>query len=97
LTSGLPGVRFRQDNKGMATSDNNVSIPEDLLAELKAQAARRGLTVDEVAVETLRDGLREQSWQAKVARWSRYGKASEYSADQVPDVVDQWRNEQRGK
>ena len=58
---------------------------------------RAGLTVDELAVETLREGLREQSWQAKVARWSGYGKASGFTADQVPDVVDQWRNEQHGR
>lgn len=81
----------------MATRGNNVRLPEDLLAELEAQAAPRGLTVDELAVETLREGLREQSWRAKVARWSGYGKASGFTADQVPDVVDQWRNEQHGR
>jgi hypothetical protein len=48
----------------MATSGNNVRLPEDLLAELEAQAQPRGLTPDELAVETLRAGLRRQSWLA---------------------------------
>jgi hypothetical protein len=55
-----------------------VRLPEDLLAELEAQAHSRGLTPDELAVETLRAGLRQQSWQAKAARWQEYGKASGY-------------------
>jgi hypothetical protein len=80
----------------MATSGNNVRLPEDLLAELEAQAQARGLTPDELAVETLRAGLRLQSWQAQSARWQEYGKASGYTADDVPDVVRQWRNEQHG-
>jgi hypothetical protein len=75
----------------------NVRLPEDLLAELEAQAESRGLTPDELAVETLRAGLRQQSWQAKVARWQEYGKASGHTADDVPDVLRQWRNEQHGR
>jgi predicted transcriptional regulator len=81
----------------MATSGNNVRLPEDLVAELKAQAQSRGLTPDELAVEALRAGLRQQSWQAKAARWQEYGKASGYTADDVPDAVRQWRNEQHGR
>jgi hypothetical protein len=81
----------------MATSGNNVRLPEDLLAELEAQAQSRGLTPDELAVETLRVGLRQQSWQAKAARWQEYGKASGYTADEVPDVIRQWRSEQHGR
>ena len=60
----------------MASSGNNVRLPEDLLAELEAQAQSRGLTPDELAVETLRAGLGQRSWQAKAARWQEYGKAS---------------------
>jgi hypothetical protein len=81
----------------MATSGNNVRLPEDLLAELEAQAQSRGLTPDELAVETLRAGLRQQSWQANLARWQEYGKTSGYTDDDVPDVVRQWRNEQHGR
>jgi hypothetical protein len=44
----------------MATS-GNVRLPEDLLAELEAQAQSRGLTPDELATETLRAGLRQQA------------------------------------
>jgi hypothetical protein len=75
----------------MATCGNNVRLPEDLLAQLEAQAQSRGLTPDKLAVETLRAGLRQQSWQAKAARWQEYGKASGYTTDDVPDVVRQWR------
>jgi hypothetical protein len=62
----------------------------------KRKRSRAG-TPDELAVETLRAGLRQQSWQAKAARWQEYGKASGYTADDVPDVVRQWRNEQHGR
>ncbi len=81
----------------MATSGNNVRLPEDLLAELEAQANSRGLTPDELAVETLRAGLRQQSWQAKAARWQEYGRSSGYMEDDVSDVVRHWRNEQHGR
>ena len=81
----------------MAAKGNNVWLPEDLLAELEAEAAPRELTVDDLAAEMVRKGLREQSWQARIARWHGYGKASGYTADQVPDVVEQWRNEQHGR
>ena len=81
----------------MATSGNNVRLPQDLLAELQAEARSRGLAPDELAVETLRAGLSKQSWQAKVARWQEYGKASGYAADDVPDVVRQWHNQQHGR
>ena len=81
----------------MAAKGNNVRLPEDLLAELKAEAAPRELTADALATEMVRKGLREQSWQARIARWHGYGKTSGYTADQVPDVVEQWRNEQHGR
>jgi hypothetical protein len=81
----------------MATRGNNVRLPEDLLAELQAEAASRGLTIDDLAVEALRESLRERSWQAKIAHWNGYGQASPYTADKVPEVVDEWRKEQRGK
>jgi hypothetical protein len=74
-----------------------VRLPQDLLAELEAQARSRGLTPDELAVETPRAGLGQRSRQAKVARWQEYGKASGYAADIVPDIVRQWRNEQHGR
>jgi hypothetical protein len=81
----------------MATNDNTIRLPGDLLAELETEAAARGLSVDELAVKTLREALREQSWQAKISCWSAYGKASGYNAEQVPDVVAHWRNEQHGE
>jgi len=81
----------------MAAKGNNVRLPEDLLAELEAEAAPRELTTDDLAAEMVRKGLREQSWQPKIARWHGYGKASGYPADQVPEIVEQWRNEQHGR
>ncbi len=41
----FPGDSFTRDDKAMATSGNNVRLPEDLLAELEAQAHSRWHTV----------------------------------------------------
>jgi predicted HicB family RNase H-like nuclease len=44
----------------MATQ-NNVRVSDELLAELQSKALAAGKTVDDVAEETLRKGLEEQS------------------------------------
>jgi plasmid stability protein len=45
----------------MATTDNNLRVPDDLLAELQIKANADGKTVDKIAEEALREGLEERS------------------------------------
>jgi hypothetical protein len=62
-----------------------------------AKAAAEGKTVDDVADKRLRESMREQSWQALLARGRKYGEASGIPEDQVPHVVREWRTEHRGR
>ena len=50
----------------MATQ-NILHIPDELLPELQTKAQSEGKTVDEIAVETLRNGLDGSPWQALLA------------------------------
>jgi len=54
----------------MATTDNNLRVPDDLLEELRLKAKADGKTVEEIAEEALRDGLKERSWQDLVSQAS---------------------------
>jgi plasmid stability protein len=81
----------------MATTENNLHVSDDLLAELTAKAAAEGRSVDELAEAELRKALSEQSWQGLLARGRKYGKAAGMTEDQVPEVVRDWRSEQRGR
>ena len=56
----------------MATTDNNLRVPDDLLEELRLKANADGKTVEEIAEEALRDGLKERSWQDLVSQASPY-------------------------
>jgi hypothetical protein len=79
----------------MATTGNNIRVPDDLLAELEVKAAAEGTTADDLVAETLRESLRDRSWQTLLFRGRKYGEASGITEDQVPEVVRDWRNEQR--
>jgi len=56
----------------MATTENNLRVPDDLLAELQLKAKADGRTVEEIAEETLRGGLKERSWQELVSQARPY-------------------------
>jgi hypothetical protein len=78
----------------MATQ--RLDIPVELFAQLEAKAQAEGKTVDELALQTLRESLTREPFEAKAARWrEKYGKTSRYTPEQVPDVVHEWRKEQR--
>jgi plasmid stability protein len=83
--------------KHMPTPENNLHVPDDLLAQLTAEAAAEGRSVEEVAAESLRAGLRAKSWQDLLARGRQRGAASGITEDQVPDVVREYRSEHRGR
>jgi hypothetical protein len=78
----------------MATQ-NSIHVSDELLAELRANALTAGKTVDELAEETLRKGLEEQSWQDLLAYGLERGRASGYTEDDVPQVVRENRKRDR--
>jgi len=79
----------------MATQ-NNVHVSDELLAELQAKAHAEGKTVDQLAEDTLRKALEERSWQELLEYGQERGRASGYTEEDVPQVVKEWRREQRG-
>lgn len=74
----------------MATQ-NNVHIPDDLLAELAVKAAEEGKTVDQLAEEALRKGLEDRAWQDLIAYGHERGRSAGFTEDQAADVVHEWR------
>ena len=78
----------------MATQ-NSIHVSDELLAEPRAKAQTAGKTVDELAEETLRKGLEEQSWQDLLAYGLERGRASGYTEDDVPRVVRENRRRHR--
>ena len=79
----------------MAVGENNLHIPDELLTQLQAKAAAEGKTLEEITEETIRAGLRERSWEETLAYGRERGRASGIPEDQVPDIVKEWRREQR--
>ena len=75
----------------------NVHVSDQLLAELQAKAAAAGKTVDELAEEALRKGLEEQSWQDLLTYGREQGRASGHTEEDVPEIVKEWRREQRAR
>jgi hypothetical protein len=75
----------------MATID----IPPELFSRLEVKARAEGKTVEEVACETLSDGLRDDRWQRLVAFGLENGRKSGIGEDQVVDIIHDWRNEAR--
>jgi len=74
----------------MATQ-NIIHVPDDLLAELQAEAQATGKTVDQLAEEALRKGLEDRKWQDLLDYGRQRGAASGFTEDQAADVVHQWR------
>jgi hypothetical protein len=69
------------------STQNNVHVSDELLAELQLKALAAGKTVDELTEEALRKGLEEQSWQELLAYGLQTGRESGYTEADVPDIV----------
>jgi len=70
----------------MATQ-NNLHIPDDLLAELQAKAREEGKSLDALAEEALRKGLENRHWHELLEYGLERGRASGYTEDDVPRIV----------
>lgn len=75
----------------MATQ-NVIHVSDELLAELQTKAGAEGRTVDELAEEALREGLKERTWQDLLGYGRETGRASGYTEADIPDIV---RNRRR--
>ena len=53
--------------------------------------------MDEIAEESLREALGENSWQDLLARGRRRGAASGITEEQVPEVVSDYRKQHLGQ
>jgi hypothetical protein len=72
-----------------------LDIPGDLYIQLRAKAEAEGKTVDEMALDTLRESLDRESITDMADRFSKkYANSVKYMPEQIPDVVQEWRKEQ---
>jgi predicted transcriptional regulator len=78
----------------MATQ-NSIHVSDELLAELRIKAEAEGKTVDELAEEALRKGLEDRKWQGLLEFGLERGRASGYTAEDVPNVVRENRRRHR--
>lgn len=78
-------------------TQNNLHVPAELLAELQTIAAASGKSVEQLAEETLRHGLEERAWQDLFAYGRQRGEASGYTEEDVPRLIREWRQAQRGQ
>jgi predicted transcriptional regulator len=79
------------------STHNTIRVSDELLAELQTQAEAEGRTVDELAEEALRKGLEGHVWQDLLAYGRENGRHSGYQESDVPELVRDWRREQRSR
>ena len=78
-------------------TEHTILVPDDVWAQLEAKARAEGRPVDQLVEDTLRDGLEERSWQDLIAYGQERGRMSGIIEADVPEIVSEWRNEQRGR
>ena len=72
-----------------------ISLPDDLIPGIEDAAISQGKTVDQWVEATLRARLEWRSWQDLLAYGRENGRTSGYSEADVPELIQQWRREQR--
>lgn len=75
----------------------NLHVSDELLAELYTKAEAEGRSIDDLAEEALRHGLEDRVWRELFAYGLETGAASDYSEQDVPRLVKEWRREQRSR
>jgi hypothetical protein len=85
----------------MATTDNNLHIPDDLLAQTEKLAASQGRTADDLAADALKRYLAHE-WLNEIERKGQehrqqLGLNSDEEVEAAADrAVSEYRSEQRG-
>jgi len=86
----------------MATTDNNLHIPDDLLAQAEKLAASQGRTADDLAADALKRYLAHE-WLNKIEREGQerrrqLGLKTDGEVEAAVDrAISEYRNEQRGR
>jgi predicted transcriptional regulator len=91
------------ENKAMATG--NITLPEDLLPKLEEVARAENRTADDLAKEAIEKLLKERSkmdlnsreWQDFIDENRRRAEELGIREEDVPEVVHQFRHEQRDR
>jgi hypothetical protein len=66
-------------------TQNSIHVSDELLTEM--QTAAEDKTVDELAAEALRKCLADRKWQEPLEYGLERGRASGYTAEDVPNIV----------
>ena len=82
----------------MATTGNNVRVPEELLVQMQAAAREKGKSADELATDALKRYLANE-WMNELEREGeeRRRQLGLKTDDEVERYVDQAITEQRGR
>jgi len=86
----------------MASADNNLHIPGDLLSQAEKLAATQGRTADDLAADALKRYLAHE-WSNKIEREGQKRrqqlglKSDEEVEAAVERAISEYRNEQRGR
>ena len=82
----------------MATTDNNVRVPEDLLAQMQAAARELGKSADELVTDALKRYLADE-WMNRLERegQERRRQLGLKTDDDVERYVDKAITEHRGR
>jgi hypothetical protein len=76
----------------------SIDIPPELFTRLEAKAQAEGKTVDELALDTLRESLDTNTFTSTATRLrEKYASGVKYTPEQVPALVREWRKEHRGQ
>ncbi|MEP7367296.1 MAG: hypothetical protein ABI972_28890 [Acidobacteriota bacterium] len=86
MTPAIDTVRWKQ-----VESQNNIHVPDERLAELQSKAAVEGKSVDELAAETLREGLEDRAWRDLMEYGHKTGQESGYRESDIPDIMKRRR------
>ena len=79
----------------MGTAANNISLPEQLLAEIQSAAEAQHRTADELAADAIRQYLEKQSWLQFVQQNERRAKELGITEEDIPRLVAEVRQENK--
>jgi hypothetical protein len=78
-------------------AENQVKLSDDVMQLLEKRAEADGVSVDEAATQAVKIGLEEGRWRSLLAKGRRYGQQSCYTLEDVEELVQSFRNENRGR
>ena len=79
------------------TGEKNVAVPDDLLAQLESAAQAQGKTVDELIEDVARRHLARVRLDRFVHRNEERARELGINEEDVPRVIEEWRQEQHGR